>query len=115
MKTDDPHTDYYSSDDHSSESGEETSFKLNEPSPSRDSHKQGGLTTQEPITVAPIMDYLMITIHAGKCYKALIDLGAALSLIRYPTYQLIDDNFKTPIQPTTTTLNTADCSPMTAL
>ena len=49
-----------------------------------------------------------MTVHAGKCYKALIDSGAAISLIRYPTYQLTDDSFKTPIQPTTTTLNTAD-------
>ena len=30
-------------------------------------------------------------------------------------YQLIDDSLKTPIQATTTTLNTADGSPMTAL
>ena len=55
----------------------------------------------------------MIAVHTGKCYKALIDLGAAILLIRYSTYQLIDDSFKTPIQPTTTTLNTADGLPMT--
>ena len=65
--------------------------------------------------MAPITDCLTITVHAGKCYKALIDSGAAISLIRYPTYQLIDDSFKTPIQPTTTTLNTADGLSMTAL
>ena len=35
--------------------------------------------------------------------------------MRYPTYQLMDDSFKTPIQSTTTTLNTGDGSPMTAL
>ena len=45
----------------------------------------------------------------------LIDLGAAISLIRYSTYQTIDSNFKTPIQATTTKLNTADRSPMTEL
>ena len=56
-----------------------------------------------------------ITVHTGKCYKALIDSGAAISLIRYSTYQLINNNFKTPIQPTNTKLNTADSSPMTAL
>ena len=61
------------------------------------------------------MDYPTITVHARKCYKALIDSGAAISLIRYSTYQLIDDSLKTPIQPTTTTLNTTDGSPMTAL
>ena len=53
--------------------------------------------------------------HAGKCYKALIDSGAAISLIRYSTYQHIDNSFKTPIQPTTAKLNTANGSPMTAL
>ena len=45
----------------------------------------------------------------------LIDSGPAISLIRYSTYQLIDDSFKTPIQPTTTKLNKADRSQMTAL
>ena len=30
-------------------------------------------------------------------------------------YHLIDDSFKTPIQPTNTKLNTVDDSPMTAL
>ena len=54
-------------------------------------------------------------VHVGKHYKALIDLGAAISLIRYSTYQTIDSSFKTPIQATTTKLNTADGSPMTAL
>ena len=61
------------------------------------------------------MDCPTITVHTGKCYKALIDSGAAISLIRYSTYQLIDDSFKTPIQPTTTKLNTVDRSPVTAL
>ena len=57
----------------------------------------------------------MITVHAGKCYKVLIDSGAAISLLQYATYQNIEDSFKTPIQPTTAKLNTADGSPMTAL
>ena len=61
------------------------------------------------------MDCSKITIHAGKCYKALIDQEAAISLIRYSTYKLIDDSFKTHIQLTTTKLNMADGSPMTAL
>ena len=55
-----------------------------------------------------------IRVHTRKCYKALIDSEAAISLIRYSTYQFIDDSFKTPIQPTTTKLNTADRSPMMA-
>ena len=61
------------------------------------------------------MDCPTITVHTRKHYKALIDSGAAISLIRYSTYQLIDNSFKTPIQPTTTKLNTAGGSPMTAL
>ena len=61
------------------------------------------------------MDCPTITVHTQKCCKGLIDSGAAISLIRYSTYQLIDDSFKTPIQPTTTKLNTVDGSSMTAL
>ena len=61
------------------------------------------------------MDCPTITIHTGKCYKALINSGATISLIRYSTYKLIDNSFKIPIQPTTNKVNTADSSPMAAL
>ena len=61
------------------------------------------------------MDCPTITVHAGKHYKALRDSGAAISQIRYSTYQHIDNRFKTPIQPTTAELNTADSSPTTAI
>ena len=61
------------------------------------------------------MDCPTFTVHTRKHYKALIDLGAAISLIRYSTYQYIDNSFKTPIQPTTAKLNTADGLLMTAL
>ena len=44
-----------------------------------------------------------------KCYKALIDSGDAISLLRY------EDCYKTPIQPTTAKLNTANGSPMSAI
>ena len=54
------------------------------------------------------------TVHAGKHYKALIVSGAAISLLQYSTYQHIEDSFRTPKQPTTTKLNTANGSPMTA-
>ena len=70
---------------------------------------------EETITVAYIMDCPMITVHAGKCYKALIDSGAAISLLQYSTYKNIEDSYKTPIQPTTAKMNTADGSPMAAL
>ena len=57
----------------------------------------------------------MITVHTGKCYKVLTDSGAAISILCQSTYQNIKDSFKTPLQPTTATLNTANGSPMTAL
>ena len=84
-------------------------------SPSSDFHEQGGLHTQEQVTVALIVDCPTTTLCARKCYKVLIDSEAATSLIRYSTYQFIDDSFKTPIQPTTTKLNTADGTPMMVL
>ena len=74
-----------------------------------------GPNAHETITVACTMDCPTITIHAGKCYKALIDSGAAISLLGYSTYHHIEDSFKTPIQPTTVKLNTANSSPMIAL
>ena len=67
------------------------------------------------MTIALIMDCPTITVHTGKYYKALIDSGAAISLVRYSTYQHIDNNLKTAIQSTLLHLNTADGSPMTAL
>ena len=69
----------------------------------------------EAVTGACIMDCPTITVHAVKCYKALIDTVAAISLLIYSMYQNTDDSFKTPIQPTTAKLNTADGSPMTPL
>ena len=70
---------------------------------------------EETITVACIMDCPTITLHAGKCYRALINSGAIIMLLRYSAYKNIGDSFKTPIQPTTVKLNTADGSVMRAL
>ena len=75
----------------------------------------GGPSSEEAITVAHIVDCPTIKVHAGKYNKAVIDPGAAISLIQYSTYQHVDNSFKTPIQPTTAKLNTANSSPMTAL
>ena len=61
------------------------------------------------------MDCPTVIIHAGKCYQALIDSGAAISLLRHSTYKQIEDCYKTPIQPMAAKLNTADGSPMTTL
>ena len=65
--------------------------------------------------MALITDCPTITVYIGKCYKALTDSGVAISLIRYSTYQTTESSFKTPIQETTTKLNMADGSHMTAL
>ena len=61
------------------------------------------------------MDCPTIMVHAVKHYKARIDSGAAISLIRYSMYHTIDNSFKTPIQATMTKFNIADGSPMIAL
>ena len=91
------------------------SFKLTGPSSSSDFYEQGGPPLNKQVTVGLIMDCPTITVHAGKCYKTVIDLGAAISLIRYSTYQSINISLKTPIQATTTKLNMAGGSLMTAL
>ena len=75
----------------------------------------GRVPKKDIITIAHITDCPTITVHTGKCYKALIDSGATLSLLRYSTYKKIEDCCKTPIQPTTAKLNTADGSPMSAI
>ena len=66
------------------------------------------------ITAAHITDCPTITVHVGKCYKALLDSGAAISLLRYSTYKKIENCYKTPIQPSAAILNTADGSVMSA-
>ena len=60
-------------------------------------------------------DCPMVTVHAGKHYKVLIDSGATISLIRHSTYKQIEDCYKIPIQPMAAKLNTTDDSPMTTL
>ena len=47
-----PLSNYYSSDYHSTDSGEELVFKLVEPSPSSDPHEQGGLPSNKHVTIA---------------------------------------------------------------
>ena len=70
---------------------------------------------KDTVTVAHITDCPTIGVHTGKCYKALIDSGAAISLLRYSTYKKIEDCYKTPIQPIKAKLNTADGSPVSAI
>ena len=83
--------------------------------PSPTTHSQRGLPSDDIITIAHITDCPTVTVHAGKRYQALIDSGATISLIRHSTYRQIEVCYKTPIQPTSAKLNTADGSPMTTL
>ena len=83
--------------------------------PSPTTHSWRGPPSNDIITIAHITDCPTVTVHAGKCYQALIDSGAAISLIRHSTYRQIDDCYKTPIQSMPHKLNTADGSPMTTL
>ena len=73
------------------------------------------LPNKDTVTIAHNTDCPTIIVHAGKHYKALIDSGAAISLLRYSTYKKIEDCNKTPIQPTTAKLNTTDGSLVMAL
>ena len=75
----------------------------------------GGLPNKDTITITYITDCPTVTIYTGKCYQALIDSGAAISLLQYSTYKRIEDCYKTPIQPTAAKLNTADGLPMMTL
>ena len=74
---DDPSSEYYSSDDVDSDLRGQ--FKLNGPSPT--SHTWRGLPNKDNITIAHITDCPTVTIHARKCYQALIDSGAAILLL----------------------------------
>ena len=76
-------------------------------------NREGHLQTN--VTIALIMDCPTITVHTGKCHKALIASEAAFSLVRYSTYQIIDNHLKKAIQTTSIHLNTVDGSPMTTL
>ena len=51
VQIEEPLSDYYSSDNDSTDSGEESVFKLIEPSPSRDPHEQGGLSLNKCVAI----------------------------------------------------------------
>ena len=76
-------------------------------------NREGYLQTN--MTIMLITDCPTITVHMGKCYKALIDSGAAIPLVRYSTYENTEDSLKTAIHIALILLNTVDGSPMTAL
>ena len=76
---DDPQSNYYSSGDTSSDSEDDLNLGA---SLSNAPHEWGGPPVEGTITVACITDCPTTTVHAGKCYKALIDSGAAILLLR---------------------------------
>ena len=49
--------------------------------PSSNSHTQGGMPNKDTVTITHITDCPTIIVHTGKCYKVLIDSGAAISLL----------------------------------
>ena len=63
------------------------------------SHKWGGLPKKDTITVAHITDCPTITVHTGKCYNALIDSGATISLLRYFTTKKLRIATRHPYNP----------------
>ena len=71
----------------------------------------GGPSSEETITVAYIMDCPTIMVHAGRCYKTLIQEQQFHS----SNTQHTDNNLKTSIQPKTAKLDTANGTPMTTL
>ena len=78
-------------------------------------HEQGGPPSRDIITVTGITNCPTITVHAGKCYKALIVSGAAISLLRYSTYKKLKIVTRCTYSPLHAKLNTADGSPMSAI
>ena len=57
----------------------------------------------------------MVTIHAEKCFKALINSGATISVMHTSVYNMIEDHYKTSILPTAVNLRTAEGSPVSLM
>ena len=55
-----------------------------------------------------------MTVQSGKCFKALIDSGAVISLMCTSVYNMIENHFKTSILPAVVNLRTADWSPISS-
>ena len=70
---------------------------------------------EETVIVACIMDCPTITVHAGKCYKALIIQELPFHYSDTQHINTLTTVFKTPIQPPTAKLNTANGSLVIAL
>ena len=90
------------------------SFKLLGPSPSSDEDEWGGYSSNH-YTIGLLSDCLTVTVQGGKRFKALINSGAALSLVHTSIYTMIGDHYKTNILPAAVHLKTVDGSAMSLL
>ena len=89
-------------------------FKLQDPSSSSDtdSNEWGGQPPRQHFTISLVSDCPMVTVHLGKCFKALIDSVASISLMCTCVYNMIEDCYKTSILPAAINVWTEDRSPM---
>ena len=90
------------------------SFQLLGTSPSSDDDGSGRNSSNH-YNIGLVSDCPTVTVHAGKRFKALIDFGAALLLVRTRIYNMIEDWYKTKILPAAVHLKTADGSAMSSL
>ena len=74
-----------------------------------------GKTKTQQLTVRLISDCPTVRVHAGKCFKALIDSGATIALMCTNVYNMIEDCYNTCIMPAVLNLWTADGSPMSSM
>ena len=72
-------------------------FKLLEPSSSsdEDSDELGGQPQPQQFTMGLVSDCPAVIVHAGKCFKALIDSGVTISLMCTSLYSMIEGHYKT--------------------
>ncbi len=77
---------------------------------------EGGPPLEEKhYTICTITQCPTVTAHCGKRYKALLDSGAGISLVRYDLYEQIPEKLKTSQAASPVKLSTADGSEMTTL
>ena len=81
---------------------------------SSDEDEWGGNSSNHYV-IALISDIPTVIVHAGKRFKAVIDSGAALSLVCTSVYSMIEDCYKTKMVPATVNLKTVDRSAMSSL
>ena len=82
--------------------------------PSSEEDEWGGHSPNHCV-IGLISDCPTVTVHVGKRFKALIDSGAALSLVCTSVYSMIKDCYKTKIVPAAVNLKTADGSAMSSI